>query len=118
MAMVKVAAEDLRQIREALVKTAALEKRAEIAERRSAMLEHVLGLVDRGLMDSSVALSKLGEFTADPDQLRIFEAASDYHGASVKLGVGVDDTGVTSASTPENKLALALQNIAGDSSQG
>jgi len=112
MALVKIASEDLLKIRDALVKTAALEKRAETAERESAVCKRLLGLVARGQLDADVAFDKVAEYTADPMRLSVFEAAADYHDGETKLGTAVD-VAVDGAPgmTPEDKFVRTVRDI-------
>lgn len=109
---VKIGATTLRQIRSALEKTAAFEKTAAELRHENDVYRRTLGLVARGCLDPEVALSKLAEFTADIDRLRVFELAMD-NGTSdtIKLGMAVSaDSGQSSGEvSPEEKYTSRLR---------
>lgn len=111
---VKVARVDLLHIRDQLVKTAELVKKAERLESENSVLHRVLGLIADGVIDSSAAMEKIADFIQDPDNLRIFEVAMASGAREVtKLGAAIDDgTADTSATgTPEDRFSQNLMNI-------
>ncbi len=115
MPVVKIASEKLLEIRERLVKTAQLEKRAAELECENDVLRRTLGLVAEGQIDPAIALDKVAEFTADPDKLRVIEVALGLGGGdSTKIGSAVDaDPNDESAGdgTSEDKFGRRLANI-------
>ncbi len=117
MANVKIAAEKLREIRTELTKVAELEKQAAQLSRENGVLHRMLELVADGQMDPAIALDKVAELTADPDKLRVIEAAFGLGGGdSTKIGsaVDADPSDETSGDgTPEEKYGRRLQRIVG-----
>lgn len=111
MAFVKVAAQTLHEIRDVLVKTAELEKRAEALIQENEVYQRTLSLVAQGLVDPAVAMEKVAEFKADKSRLDIFETAMTSGMNEVtKLGTAVDDVSSSSGNSPEEKYVQRLRN--------
>ena len=113
--LVKIARGDLQLMRERLVKTAALQKRAELAERECDVLRRTLTLVGTGALDPASAMSKIAEFVAEPRRLDLFETAwSTGVDDATKIGTAVDGEPVDSEEgSSEEKFGRRLQKIVG-----
>lgn len=105
--MVKIGADELRGIREELVKAAE-------TERRNDVLEDVLKLVADGHIDAAVACEKVAEYIEDPRLLELqkLAAAGTVSGGTVKIGSAVDADKPIGSGTPEDQFLGRLDGLA------
>lgn len=110
----KIAVDGLLRIRQQLLKTASLEKRAQVAELLADTQRRVMALVAGGHLDPEIAIEKVAEFTSEPRLLDVFETAVGLGSSdTTKLGSATTDLANEVAGTsPEDRYARRVREIA------